>query len=194
MPTTSAAADLARRWKCPTFGRPREVGPLDRRLSRRRALRGAGLDIELTTLDIPGIPRAHRAASAERLLLRRHALRVRAAGALRGHAAQMVDSLAKLARLAPDTRVYCGHEYTLANIRFARRSSPASAGSHSASATTAKRDAGSPPALDDRRGARDQSVLRCGEPRSPPRAPSAGRRLASPVEVFAEIREWKNRF
>lgn len=28
------------------------------------------------------------------------------------------SSLAKLKRLAPDTRVYCGHEYTLANARF----------------------------------------------------------------------------
>ncbi len=31
----------------------------------------------------------------------------------------MWDSLSKLAALPPDTRVYCGHEYTLANARFA---------------------------------------------------------------------------
>ncbi len=30
----------------------------------------------------------------------------------------MTDSLAKLAALPPDTLVYCGHEYTLANLRF----------------------------------------------------------------------------
>ncbi|HTY55275.1 MAG TPA: hydroxyacylglutathione hydrolase [Candidatus Binataceae bacterium] len=36
-----------------------------------------------------------------------------------GKAATMVDSLAKLAALPDDTRVYCGHEYTEKNLRFA---------------------------------------------------------------------------
>jgi hydroxyacylglutathione hydrolase len=36
-----------------------------------------------------------------------------------GDAAQMHDSLRKLAALPPETRIYCGHEYTLANGLFA---------------------------------------------------------------------------
>ena len=36
-----------------------------------------------------------------------------------GKAATMVDSLAKLAKLPDDTKVYCGHEYTEKNLRFA---------------------------------------------------------------------------
>lgn len=36
----------------------------------------------------------------------------------------MQSSLAKLRQLAPDTRVYCGHEYTVANLRFARAVEP----------------------------------------------------------------------
>lgn len=36
-----------------------------------------------------------------------------------GTAAQMHDSLQRLAALPADTRLYCGHEYTLANARFA---------------------------------------------------------------------------
>jgi hydroxyacylglutathione hydrolase len=32
---------------------------------------------------------------------------------------QMYSSLQRLAGLAPDTALYCGHEYTLANARFA---------------------------------------------------------------------------
>jgi hydroxyacylglutathione hydrolase len=36
-----------------------------------------------------------------------------------GSPAQMWSSLSKLAALPPDTRVYCGHEYTLANGKFA---------------------------------------------------------------------------
>jgi hydroxyacylglutathione hydrolase len=36
-----------------------------------------------------------------------------------GDARQMHDALQRLAALPPETRVYCGHEYTLANGRFA---------------------------------------------------------------------------
>ncbi len=36
-----------------------------------------------------------------------------------GQAATMVSSLAKLAALPDDTKVYCGHEYTEKNLRFA---------------------------------------------------------------------------
>ena len=38
---------------------------------------------------------------------------------LEGTAAQMFDSLAQFKALAPETLVYCGHEYTAANGRFA---------------------------------------------------------------------------
>jgi hydroxyacylglutathione hydrolase len=36
-----------------------------------------------------------------------------------GDAAQMMSSLAKLAALPDDTRIYCGHEYTQKNLEFA---------------------------------------------------------------------------
>jgi hydroxyacylglutathione hydrolase len=38
---------------------------------------------------------------------------------LEGTPAQMWDSLSKLMRLPDDTNVYCGHEYTLSNAKFA---------------------------------------------------------------------------
>jgi hydroxyacylglutathione hydrolase len=41
-----------------------------------------------------------------------------------GDAAQMMRSLAKLAALPDETRVYCGHEYTEKNLRFAAMLEP----------------------------------------------------------------------
>ena len=41
-----------------------------------------------------------------------------------GDAAQMMASLAKLAALPDDSRVYCGHEYTEKNLRFAAMLEP----------------------------------------------------------------------
>jgi hydroxyacylglutathione hydrolase len=44
-----------------------------------------------------------------------------------GTAEQMFDSLQRLAALPEDTRLYCGHEYTLANARFAAHAEPGNA-------------------------------------------------------------------
>ncbi|MFC7474631.1 hydroxyacylglutathione hydrolase [Dankookia sp. GCM10030260] len=46
---------------------------------------------------------------------------------LEGTAAQMFDSLAKLAALPAETLVCCGHEYTLSNARFALTVEPGNA-------------------------------------------------------------------
>lgn len=44
-----------------------------------------------------------------------------------GTPAQMLSSLDKLAALPGDTRVYCAHEYTRSNVRFARAVEPGNA-------------------------------------------------------------------
>jgi hydroxyacylglutathione hydrolase len=41
-----------------------------------------------------------------------------------GTAAQMSDNMTRLAALAPETRVYCVHEYTLRNGRYALTAEP----------------------------------------------------------------------
>ncbi|MEM6902488.1 MAG: hydroxyacylglutathione hydrolase, partial [Pseudomonadota bacterium] len=46
---------------------------------------------------------------------------------LEGSPTQMWDSLTKLRALPGDTELYCGHEYTLANARFARSIDPTNA-------------------------------------------------------------------
>jgi hydroxyacylglutathione hydrolase len=46
---------------------------------------------------------------------------------IEGTPEMMWQSLLKLRDLSDDTRVYCGHEYTLANIRFAKTIEPANA-------------------------------------------------------------------
>ncbi len=44
-----------------------------------------------------------------------------------GTAEQMFESLQRLAALPPETRLYCGHEYTLANAQFAAHADPGNA-------------------------------------------------------------------
>jgi hydroxyacylglutathione hydrolase len=62
-----------------------------------------------------------------------------------GTPAMMVESLAKLAALPDATKVYCGHEYTLKNARFALTLEPGNAALLARlSEVTAQRDAGKP--------------------------------------------------
>ena len=44
-----------------------------------------------------------------------------------GDAAQMLSSLGRLAALAPETRVFCGHEYTVSNLHFCLHVEPGNA-------------------------------------------------------------------
>jgi hydroxyacylglutathione hydrolase len=55
-----------------------------------------------------------------------------------GTPAMMHESLQKLAKLAPATRVYCGHEYTASNLRFAAHVEPGNADVKNAAARVEK--------------------------------------------------------
>jgi hydroxyacylglutathione hydrolase len=109
----------------------------------------------------------------------------------------MVASLSKLAALPGATRVFCGHEYTLANIRFAEAVEPGNRALAARKAReSAKRERGEPTlpsTIADELAT--NPFLRCGEPEIIASAGRhAGRRLAGPVEVFATLRDWKNTF
>jgi hydroxyacylglutathione hydrolase len=64
---------------------------------------------------------------------------------LEGTASEMFGSLARLAALPPETLIYCGHEYTAANARFALAADPGNAALRDyADKVTAWRAAGKP--------------------------------------------------
>lgn len=190
---------LARRWKCPTFGPAREVAAeLTRRLAEGDRIRVPGVGIELSTLDIPGHTAGHIALAGAGLVFCGDTLFACGCGRLfEGTPAQMVESLAKLARLPAQTRVYCGHEYTLANIRFAEAVEPGNPRLAERRArdeeTRARGEPTVPSTIADELAT--NPFMRCAEPAVVGAAERhAGRPLAPPVEVFAEIREWKNKF
>jgi hydroxyacylglutathione hydrolase len=191
--------ELAGHWRCPTFGPAREVSaPLDRRLAEGERFEVPGLGIELATLDIPGHTSGHIALVGTDAVFCGDTLFACGCGRLfEGTPGQMVESLAKLAALPAATRVYCGHEYTLANIRFAEAVEPGNARLAARRALeAAKRERGEPTlpsTIGDELAT--NPFLRCSEPEVVASAERhAGRRLAGEVEVFAEVRAWKNGF
>ena len=190
---------LAARWRCPTFGPAREVdAKLDRRLREGDRFEIPGLGVSLETLDIPGHTAGHIALHGGGMVFCGDTLFACGCGRLfEGTPAQMVDSLGKLARLPRETRVYCGHEYTLANIRFAQAVEPRNRALDARKEREAAKRLRDEPTLPSTMADElaTNPFLRCGEPEVVASAEKhAGRRLATEVEVFAEIRAWKNAF
>lgn len=190
---------LVSHWRCPTFGPAREVpSGIDTRLAEGDRITVPALGVALGVLDIPAHTAGHIAFAGEGLLFCGDTLFACGCGRLfEGTAGQMAQSLAKLARLPAATRVYCGHEYTLANIRFAEAVEPGNrALAERKARESAKRERGEP-TLPSTIGEElaTNPFLRCAEPGVVTSAERhADRRLAGPVEVFAELRAWKDTF
>jgi hydroxyacylglutathione hydrolase len=192
-------AELVGMKKVPVFGpRGEPIPALTHALGQDDPVRIPELGADFTVLDIPGHTRAHIAYYGLGSLFCGDTLFACGCGRVfEGTAAQMLASLAKLAALPDDTRVYCGHEYTLANIRFARKVDPDNAllAARERRAQSL-RDAGRPTlpsTLGEERAT--NPFLRCAEPAVVESANKyLGSRIGDPVSVFAAIREWKNRF
>lgn len=110
-----------------------------------------------------------------------------------GNAAMMWDSLNRLRDLPPDTAVYCGHEYTLSNARFAVTVDPGNKALAERLAEVERLRAEGRPTLPTTIGREllTNPFLRADRPAV---ATAVGLRDAPPPEVFAEVRRRKDRF
>ena len=115
-----------------------------------------------------------------------------------GTPAQMLASLDALAMLPDDTRVCCGHEYTLANLRFARAVEPRNAALTQYMAQCEALRADDRPTLPSQLGIerRINPFLRSREAdvRQALHAQAGLPADAGEVEAFAALRQWKNEF
>jgi len=194
----AAGAPGAQR-QVPVFGPKGEPIPtLTHPVGEGDTVRIPELGLTLSVLDIPGHTRAHVAYyGAESLFCGDTLFACGCGRVFEGTPQQMLDSLGKLAALPDATKVYCGHEYTLANIKFAQSVEPHNAALAARLVRDRKlREAGKPTlpsTLGEERAT--NPFLRCREPAVIESANKyLGARLSDPVRVFAAIREWKNRF
>lgn len=103
----------------------------------------------------------------------------------------MLSSLKKLTTFDDDTKVYCGHEYTKANLRFAQHVEPHNAAIQQKLENLA--DVTLPSTMGEERTF--NPFLRYQVPEVIHAAEKhLGKKLTSDVDVFAAIREWKNNF
>jgi hydroxyacylglutathione hydrolase len=113
----------------------------------------------------------------------------------------------KLARLPDETKVYCGHEYTLSNLRFALSIEPGNRALHEKLRWVAERRAKAAPDWHDATDAEMTIPSTIGEERatnpfmrvSSPEIVASVRRAypdgaADPVTILGRVREMKDRF
>ena len=105
----------------------------------------------------------------------------------------MWQSLLKLRALPDDTALYCGHEYTDANIRFALTIEPGNAALQARAAEAKRQIAAGQPTVPSRLGEEKRAnvFLRADDPGV---AAAVGLAGAPAVQVFAEVRARKNKF
>jgi hydroxyacylglutathione hydrolase len=166
-----------------------------------------GLALELSVLDVPGHTRGHiayvrndgPAAAGEHWLFCGDTLFGGGCGRLfEGTPEQMAASLAKLAALPDDTLVYCAHEYTLSNLRFAEAVEPGNRALHMRIVADSKARGTNLPTIPSNIAIEKATnpFLRYTEPAIVDSLVAAGRLApgAAPVAAFAALREWKNVF
>jgi len=110
-----------------------------------------------------------------------------------GTAPMMWASLDKLRRLPAETRVYCGHEYTAANARFAVTIDPANEALRRREEEVARLRARAEPSIPSTMGEECAAnpFLRADDPAL---AAAVGLPDAPPAQVFGEIRRRKDNF
>lgn len=191
-------AELRRQWpQLPVFA------PEDERIGLKCERIGEGARVSLPGFDfavlaVPGHTRSHVAFHGHDHLFCGDTLFSLGCGRMfEGTPAQMLASLQRLAALPARTQVCCGHEYTLGNAAFARHVDPTNAAlqrrqkeaqdmrSHSLPTV--------PSLLTDERAC-NPFLRTSAAPVIAAIAARLGRTPEDEVEVFAELRRWKDGF
>src|SRR5450631_1642779 len=181
------------------------IGPEDQRITfRTQTVRDGdacelpelGLGFEI--LEIPGHTLSHIAFWGHGALFCGDTLFSAGCGRMfEGTPTQMNASLNRLRDLPPETRMFCGHEYTAANLRFALTVDPDNRTALEYRDAVQRTRAADAPTLPSPLSLelRINPFLRCDIAAVRASAEAhAGRPLPEAADVFAELRSWKDSY
>jgi hydroxyacylglutathione hydrolase len=203
--------ELLARFPAAVFGPATEsITAITQPLHGGESIRLNSLDVEFQVLAVPGHTLGHIAYYGAGCLFCGDTLFGAGCGRLfEGTPAQMFDSLSRIACLPEETAVYCAHEYTESNLRFALAVEPGNRHLQrrvdEVAVMRAKGLATVPFPL--RLEKETNPFLRCDEPEVLASArgrmagvggtagdPATAAAIATPSAVFAVLRQWKNEF
>lgn len=189
---------ILQHYAIPVYGPATETIPsLDFTLKNNDKISLHDNKLEFEIIDVPGHTSGHIAYYTPGMLFCGDTLFAGGCGRLfEGTPAQMYHSLETLSSLPDDTRVYCAHEYTLANLNFAMLVEPDNIELQDRLVTTRQLRAEDQATVPSRLGLEKQTnpFLRCHQPAVRAAAERyADKVLNNEIEVFTVIRAWKDR-
>lgn len=156
------------------------------------------LNASLSVIDIPGHTLGHVAYYVPGFLFCGDTLFSAGCGRLfEGTAVQMYHSLQKITGFPDDTKLYCSHEYTLQNLKFAQQVEPHNLDIQEKIHRVLALRQANIPSLPARLGEEKKinPFLRCHVSEVVLSAEKrASAKLNSPIEVFKTLRKWKDEF
>jgi len=196
---TGGVADLLRYQPVPVYGPAGEaIDGVSHALHEGETVTLHGCAAAFRVIGVPGHTRGHIAYYGGGALFCGDTLFGCGCGRLfEGTAPQMWSSLSRLASLPGDTLVYCAHEYTLSNIRFALAVESGNAALTARADEVAQLRARNLPSVPFPLSTElaTNPFLRCKEAAVLAAAEKHAQvRLQETVDVFAALREWKNGF
>jgi hydroxyacylglutathione hydrolase len=191
-------AKLREVYNVPVYGRRHPNNPhITDELREGDKLRLEALDAEFDVIEIPGHVDDHIAFIAPGILFCGDVLFGGGCGRnFEGTPAQLFHSLQRLAQLPDATRVYCAHEYTAANLRFALACEPDNPALKQRIATTQQLRAANQITLPSTIALEKATnpFLRCTQPGIIRTLQQHGLTDNSELGAFTAMREWKNHF
>jgi len=198
--------ELLQHYQVPVFGpRNESIAAITLPVGEGKQIDVPGLPLRLSVLDVPGHTMGHIAYVREpsddepTWLFCGDTLFAGGCGRLfEGTPAQMISSLGKLAALPDDTKIYCAHEYTLSNLRFARVVDPDNLALQERVKTETDKREHDVPTVPSTVGVEKATnpFLRYRETAIAEQLVSAGKldRVDTPLATFTALRLWKNDF
>ena len=185
-------------YNVPVHGRRHPNNPhITHDLREGDKLRLDALDIEFDIIEIPGHVDDHIAYIAPGILFCGDMLFGAGCGRnFEGTPAQLHHSLQRLAQLPDTTRVYCAHEYTAANLRFALACEPGNPALQRRAADTRQLRAANQITLPSTIALEKSTnpFLRCAQPEIIRTLQRQGLADTGELAVFTAMRAWKNHF
>jgi hydroxyacylglutathione hydrolase len=173
------------------------IATLEHRLSGGDRVVLDGLGAVFDVIDVPGHTEGHIAYYGHGALFCGDTLFAGGCGRVfSGTFEQLSDALVRIGRLPADTRVYCAHEYTLANLGFAAWVEPQSPELAARTERDRARRARGEPTVPSLIGEElaTNPFMRTDRPGVAAAASAwAGRPLHGRAEVFRALRTWKDR-
>jgi len=200
---TGGVDALTARWPVPVYGPAAEdiAGVTHALVEGDTVSLPPFVETPFTIIEVPGHTRGHIAYVSGDILFCGDTLFAAGCGRIfEGTATQLHHSLTRLAALPEATRVFCTHEYTLSNLRFALAADADNEALIARSFEAQEQRARGEPTLPSTIGLERKTnpFLRCDtapvmrSARASANLPAANQ--SNEVDVFALLRQWKNTF